>query len=174
MCNFFFHQLVCVCAVVNTVCQEDPRSSLRTQKKNVVDLAMASECRGPTRMNATSPTYPHCLFPTSTPASHKCASADEDEPSAWIIRGRDFGPQVSLPCVAGFGSCEPECDRFLLWSRASHRLLYRPHNSKQRSPAMTFNGPPADENKRCRRHRADRDSKTSVSWDSSRKLPVSG
>ena len=32
MCNFFFHQLVCVCAVVKTVCQKDPRSSLCTRK----------------------------------------------------------------------------------------------------------------------------------------------
>ena len=56
---------------------------LSSQKCCVHDLAMASECRGLIHMDATSPTYPHCLFPISTPpprsspitiAVHRCRS----------------------------------------------------------------------------------------------------
>ena len=64
-CATFSSTSLCASVLLlNTVCQRIHDLLCEDKKTEVVDLAMASECRGcPTRTDATSKTYPHYLFP---------------------------------------------------------------------------------------------------------------
>ena len=127
--NIFFHQLVSVCTVVKTICQrihdllcEDRKQESSTWRWHQSVVVLPAWMRPHRRMRTAF--FQLQRLRLDHPRSRvRCASAV-------AVR-----PHASLPCTTGLGLflVHLECDRFHLWSRASHRLLYRPHNPKSKA-----------------------------------------
>ena len=132
-CAAFSSTSLCASVLLlNTVCQRIHDLLCEDKKTEVVDLAMASECRGwsyPHGCNLKNvSTLPFSNFNSSQPQVCVCRRRR-------ILRldhPRSRFRSTSVVAVRRwFGSCAPRMRSVsLMQCRANHRLFYRPHNPK--------------------------------------------